>query len=125
MLALLGPNGAGKTTLIKVLSTLLVADAGRALVGGFDVTHQPEQVRRLISLTGQHAAVDDVLTGTENLVLMARLSGLDARHRATTCGRAARGLRSRTTPPDVGSAPTRAGCGAGSTSRSVWSPPRR
>ncbi|HEY5787882.1 MAG TPA: ATP-binding cassette domain-containing protein [Microlunatus sp.] len=78
VLALLGPNGAGKTTLIKVLSTLVIADAGRALVGGFDVTHQPEEVRRLISLTGQHAAVDDVLTGTENLVLMARLNGLDA-----------------------------------------------
>jgi ABC-2 type transport system ATP-binding protein len=78
VLALLGPNGAGKTTLIKVLSTLLIPDAGRALVGGCDVIHQPKEVRRLISLTGQHAAVDDVLTGTENLVLMARLSGLDA-----------------------------------------------
>ena len=78
VLALLGPNGAGKTTLIKVLSTLLVADGGRALIGGFDVRQQPEEVRRLISLTGQHAAVDDVLTGTENLVLMARLGGLDA-----------------------------------------------
>ncbi|HEY5978537.1 MAG TPA: ATP-binding cassette domain-containing protein [Microlunatus sp.] len=78
ILALLGPNGAGKTTLIKVLSTLLVADAGRALVGGFDVRRHPEEIRRLISLTGQHAAVDDVLTGTENLVLTSRLSGLDA-----------------------------------------------
>ena len=78
VLALLGPNGAGKTTLIRVLSTLAVADAGRALVGGFDVRHQPEKVRRLISLTGQHAAVDDMLTGTENLVLMARLGGLEA-----------------------------------------------
>ena len=85
VLALLGPNGAGKTTLIRVLSTLAVADAGRALVGGFDVRHQPEKVRRLISLTGQHAAVDDMLTGTENLVLMARLGGLEsgaARRRA-------------------------------------------
>lgn len=86
VLALLGPNGAGKTTLIKVLSTLLPADAGTATVGGFDVGRQPADVRRMISLTGQHAAVDDVLTGAENLILMARLSGLSqaaARKRAT------------------------------------------
>ena len=85
VLALLGPNGAGKTTLISILSTLLVPDAGVARVGGFDVVGEPESVRGVISLTGQHAAVDEMLTGTENLVLMGRLSGLGrsaARQRA-------------------------------------------
>jgi ABC-2 type transport system ATP-binding protein len=71
--ALLGSNGAGKTTVVKILSTLLTADAGTAAVGGFDVATQPEQVRRSISLTGQFAAVDDILSGRENLVLIAHL----------------------------------------------------
>jgi ABC-2 type transport system ATP-binding protein len=71
--ALLGPNGAGKTTLVKLLSTLLKADAGTASVNGFDVATQPAQVRASISLTGQFAAVDELLTGRENLVLVARL----------------------------------------------------
>lgn len=71
--ALLGSNGAGKTTLVRILATLLRADAGTAEVGGFDVAFQPENVREAISLTGQFTAVDDVLTGRENLVLVARL----------------------------------------------------
>jgi ABC-2 type transport system ATP-binding protein len=71
--ALLGSNGAGKTTLVKILSTLLKADAGTAEVNGFDVAVQGGKVRESISLTGQFAAVDDVLTGRENLVLVARL----------------------------------------------------
>src|ERR687897_3245154 len=71
--ALLGPNGAGKTTLVKILSTLLKADAGTATVAGFDVATHPAKVREAISLTGQFAAVDEILTGRENLVLMARL----------------------------------------------------
>jgi ABC-2 type transport system ATP-binding protein len=71
--ALLGSNGAGKTTVVKILSTLLKADAGTAVVGGFDVAAQPSRVRESISLTGQFAAVDEVLTGRENLVLVARL----------------------------------------------------
>ncbi len=71
--ALLGDNGAGKTTTIRILSTLLAPDGGSATVGGFDVVQSPRDVRRLISLTGQFAAVDDVLTGRENLVMMARL----------------------------------------------------
>ena len=71
--ALLGSNGAGKTTLVRILSTLLVPDGGRATVEGFDVTTQPARVREKISLTGQFAAVDEVLTGHENLMLMARL----------------------------------------------------
>jgi ABC-2 type transport system ATP-binding protein len=71
--ALLGSNGAGKTTAVRILSTLLKPDAGTATVNGFDVTTQAADVRESISLTGQFTAVDDVLTGRENLVLMARL----------------------------------------------------
>ncbi|MVA76240.1 ATP-binding cassette domain-containing protein [Auraticoccus sp. F435] len=75
--ALLGSNGAGKTTLVRILATLLQPDAGSATVHGFDVVAQPGDVRRSISLTGQFAAVDEVLTGRENLVLVARLRHLD------------------------------------------------
>lgn len=73
IVALLGSNGAGKTTLVRILSTLLAPDAGTATVDGFDVVAQPGHVRESISLTGQFAAVDEVLTGRENLVLVARL----------------------------------------------------
>lgn len=76
IVALLGPNGAGKTTMVSVLSTLLAPSSGRAIVGGFDVVEQPEQVRRIISLTGQFAAVDQELTGRENLTIFGRLLGL-------------------------------------------------
>ncbi|NJC16012.1 ATP-binding cassette domain-containing protein [Micromonospora profundi] len=74
--ALLGSNGAGKTTVVKILSTLLRADAGTARVNGFDVRTQAADVRAAISLTGQFAAVDEILTGRENLVLVARLRHL-------------------------------------------------
>ncbi len=74
--ALLGSNGAGKTTLVKILSTLLEADAGSASVAGLDVAAQAAEVREAISLTGQFAAVDERLTGRENLVLIARLRHL-------------------------------------------------
>ena len=74
--ALLGPNGAGKTTIVNILSTLLKADAGTASVNGFDVAAQAADVRGSISLTGQFAAVDEILTGRENLVLVARLRHL-------------------------------------------------
>ena len=74
--ALLGSNGAGKTTVVKILSTLLKPDAGTATVDGFDVGTQPANVRESISLTGQFAAVDETLTGRENLVLVARLRHL-------------------------------------------------
>jgi ABC-2 type transport system ATP-binding protein len=70
---LLGPNGAGKTTVVKILSTLLKADAGTASVNGFDVARQAADVRESISLTGQFAAVDEILSGRENLVLVAQL----------------------------------------------------
>ena len=75
--ALLGSNGAGKTTIVKILSTLLRADGGTAVVNGFDVATQGAGVRGSISLTGQFAAVDEILTGRENLVLIARLRHLD------------------------------------------------
>src|SRR5580658_7755439 len=74
--ALLGSNGAGKTTVVKILSTLLKPDAGTATVNGFDVAAQPADVRQSISLTGQFAAVDEILTGRENLILVARLRHL-------------------------------------------------
>lgn len=77
IVALLGSNGAGKTTLIRILSTLLKADAGTAIVNGHDVADAPGDVRESISLTGQFAAVDEVLTGRENLILVARLRHLD------------------------------------------------
>ena len=77
--ALLGANGAGKTTTIGILTTLVRPDSGSAEVAGVDVVRRPDEATRGISLTGQSAAVDDVLTGTENLVMMARLSGLRPR----------------------------------------------
>ena len=74
--ALLGSNGAGKTTIVKILTTLLKQDSGMAVVGGYDAAVMPDHVRQLISLTGQFAAVDEILTGRENLILIARLRHL-------------------------------------------------
>ncbi len=74
--ALLGSNGAGKTTIIKILTTLLNHDGGTASVNGFDVASKPDKVRQSISLTGQFAAVDEILTGRENLIMIARLRHL-------------------------------------------------
>lgn len=73
IVALLGPNGAGKTTTVRILSTLLKADAGTVTISGFDVEKQSEKVRTVIGLTGQSAAVDELLTGRENLIMMGRL----------------------------------------------------
>jgi ABC-2 type transport system ATP-binding protein len=75
--ALLGSNGAGKTTLINILTTLLKQDGGTAIVNGFDVASQPRHVRQSLSLTGQFAAVDEILTGRENLSMIARLRHLN------------------------------------------------
>ncbi|GAA4665041.1 ATP-binding cassette domain-containing protein [Kineococcus glutinatus] len=86
VLGVLGPNGAGKTTAVKVLATLLRPDSGTARVAGHDVVREPAAVRRLVGLTGQYAAVDEDLTGLQNLVLIGRLLDLDgpaARRRAT------------------------------------------
>ncbi|WP_372633141.1 ABC transporter ATP-binding protein [Cohnella sp.] len=74
--ALLGSNGAGKTTIVRILTTLLKQDGGTATVNGFDVASKPENVRQAISLTGQFAAVDEILTGRENLVMIAKLRHL-------------------------------------------------
>ena len=85
VLGLLGPNGAGKTTVVRILSTLLRPDEGRATVNGLDVVAQADQVRATIGLTGQYAAVDEYLTGCENLEMVGRLYRLgkrDARQRA-------------------------------------------
>jgi ABC-2 type transport system ATP-binding protein len=87
--ALLGSNGAGKTTAVNILSTLLKADAGTATVAGFDLATQAAEVRESISLTGQFAAIDEVLTGHENLVLVARL------RRVTDAGQVADDLLAR------------------------------
>ncbi|MET7762177.1 ATP-binding cassette domain-containing protein [Streptomyces sp. NPDC005336] len=85
VLGVLGPNGAGKTTLVRCLSTLLVPDAGTAVVAGYDVVRQPRQLRRTIGLTGQYASVDEKLSGWENLYMIGRLLDLsrkEARGRA-------------------------------------------
>jgi ABC-2 type transport system ATP-binding protein len=85
VIGLLGPNGAGKTTMVDILSTLARPDRGYAKVAGHDVVSDPAKVRRSIMLTGQHVALDDMLTGRENLVMFGRLQGLnksDARSRA-------------------------------------------
>ena len=112
---LLGPNGAGKTTLVRILTTLLTPDAGRAEVLGHDVVREPVAVRELLGLTGQFAAVDELLTGRENLEMFGRLFKLsreDARRRADE-------LLERfdlLPPPTVRRALTRAVCGAAS----IW-----
>src|SRR5439155_13879649 len=78
ILAVLGPTGAGKTTAVRILATLTRADAGEASVAGFDVRYHPAEVRARIGLTGQFAALDEVLTGRENLEMIARLYHLPA-----------------------------------------------
>jgi ABC-2 type transport system ATP-binding protein len=86
VLGMLGPNGAGKTTAVRILATLLKPDAGKATVAGFDVVRQPDEIRRVIGLSGQYAAVDENLTGRENLWLFGRLYQLpspESRRRAT------------------------------------------
>ena len=95
--ALLGSNGAGKTTTVRILATLLKGDAGTATVNGFDVATQPADVRESISLTGQFAAVDEILTGRENLVLVAKLRHVDHP------GDVADGLLARFSLTDAGS----------------------
>ena len=87
--ALLGSNGAGKTTLVRILATLLKADGGTATVSGLDVAAQPAKVRDAISLTGQFAAVDEILTGRENLIMIAEL------RRVKSAGKVADGLLAR------------------------------
>src|SRR5262249_53242449 len=118
------PNGAGKTTTVRILTTLLAPDGGRARVAGLDVVAQAAAVRRLIGLSGQYAAVDPYLTGRENLQMIGRLYGLGrraARRRAGNCWSGSTSPRPATGKP----APTRAGCAAAWTSPPAWSPSRR
>src|ERR1700677_1643575 len=85
VLGVLGPNGAGKTTAVRILATLTKPDGGTARVGGHDVVREAHMVRQLIGLTGQYAGVDEMLTGTENLLMIGRLLGMsrpDAKARA-------------------------------------------
>ena len=85
VLGVLGPNGAGKTTTVRILATLLAPDSGRATVGGIDVLKHPDEVRKIIGLSGQYAAVDETLTGWDNLIMFGRLyhlSAKDAKDRA-------------------------------------------
>jgi ABC-2 type transport system ATP-binding protein len=100
---LLGPNGAGKTTAVRVLATLLRADGGRALVDGYDVARRPAAVRERIGLVGQHAAVDEVLGGRENLVMFGRLFHLGKRE----AGRRADHLLERFGLADAGGKPVK------------------
>ncbi|WP_436776109.1 ATP-binding cassette domain-containing protein [Yinghuangia sp. YIM S09857] len=86
VLGLLGPNGAGKTTTVRVLTTLLTPDSGRATVAGFDVVKQPNQVRRSIGLSGQFAAVDEYLTGRENLQMVGELYQMSAKDSKARAG---------------------------------------
>jgi ABC-2 type transport system ATP-binding protein len=79
VLSVLGPNGAGKTTVVRILATLLAPDSGSATVGGIDVVKHPEKVREIIGLSGQYAALDEVLTGWDNLVMFGRLYHLSKR----------------------------------------------
>ena len=79
VLSLLGPNGAGKTTLVRILATLLKPDSGKVIVGGLDVLRQKQGVREIIGLAGQYAAVDEILTGRENLIMVGRLYHMSAR----------------------------------------------
>jgi ABC-2 type transport system ATP-binding protein len=81
--ALLGSNGAGKTTIVKILTTLLKQDSGSATVNGFDVSSKSGNVRQSISLTGQFVAVDEILTGRENIIMIARLRHLSNPHQVT------------------------------------------
>ena len=82
--ALLGPNGAGKTTTVKVLTTLIRPDSGRAVIDGVDVLDDPQAIRRMIGASGQYAAVDENLTGLENLMMVGRLYHLGSKVAAKT-----------------------------------------
>ncbi len=118
VLGVLGPNGAGKTTAVRMLTTLLKPDAGTALVLGVDVRKDPQRVRGSIGLAGQYAAVDENLTGRENLALVGKLTHLpSAEIDPAPLHRAARALRPHRRRRPNASAPTAVACGAASTSR--------
>ena len=113
-LSLLGPNGAGKTTMVRILSTLIPADSGSMRIAGHDVVTDPDSVRGVIGVTGQFSAVDNLLTGAENLQLMADLRHLGPPSRARgwpSCWSSS----SSPMPPTSRCRSTRAGCDDGST----------
>ncbi len=113
---LLGPNGAGKTTAVRIMTTLLAPDAGRVRVAGVDAVRDPGRVRARIGLVGQHAAVDEALTGRQNLVMFARLN----RYRPATAARRAAELLERFGLDEAADRQVkriRVGCGVVSTSR--------
>jgi ABC-type polysaccharide/polyol phosphate transport system ATPase subunit len=121
---LLGPNGAGKTTLIRILATLLAADAGTARVAGIDVGRHPAAVRDRIGLAGQYAAVDDYLTGRENIELAGRLYGLSRREAKQRTAE----ILERTGLAGAADLPVKTysgGCAAGSISPRPWPGARR
>ena len=120
MLGVLGPNGAGKTTAVRVLATLLQADAGRATIDGYDVVKDAAAVRRTIGLTGQYASVDEDLTGTQNLVMIGQLLNLSTRDAKA---RAAELLDwfGLADAASAGRRRTPAACGDGSTWPPAWS----
>ena len=123
VLGLLGPNGAGKTTAVRILTTLLRPDAGRAEVAGVDVLADPAGVRSRIGLSGQYAAVDEYLTGFENLDMVGRLyhlAGSAAASGRASCSRSSGSTRRATGRPR----PTPVACGDASTSRARSSPTR-
>jgi ABC-2 type transport system ATP-binding protein len=114
--ALLGPNGAGKTTTVQILSTLIHADGGEVRVGGHDLAREPDAVRDAIGVTGQFSAVDNLLTGEENVILMADLRHLgrrEGRRRAADYSTSSTWSRRPGSRPR----PTPAACAAGSTWR--------
>ena len=124
VLGLLGPNGAGKTTAVRVLATLLQPDAGEVHVAGLDVVRDAARVREQIGLAGQYAAVDENLTGLENLVMVGRLYGMSARRRpraVASCSSASSSPR----PPTVRPRRTPAACAGAWISRRRSSPSRR
>lgn len=115
VMGVLGPNGAGKTTLVRCLSTLITPDSGSAFVAGYDVAKQPRQLRRVIGLTGQYAAVDEKLSGRENLYMIGRLLDL-SRKESRSRADALLERFSSPRPPRARRRRTPAACAAGSTS---------
>ena len=115
--SLLGPNGAGKTTMVRILSTLIPADAGDIRVAGHDVRTEAAAVRAAIGVTGQFSAVDNLLTGAENLRLMADLRHLGRDERAPTGEQSCSSGSTSPTRPTSRCRPIRGGCAAGWTWR--------
>ena len=124
VLGLLGPNGAGKTTLVRMLATLIEPDAGTARVTGLDVVADAARVRERIGLAGQYAAVDENLTGLENLTMVGRLYGAERAPRPSAAAPSCSSASSSATRPTGRPRPTPAACAGAWTSRPRSSPNR-